>query len=374
MAVAMPAFRAFGAHELPVASADDPAVRQQKMMQQRQLALKRQRDMAKANFGVVAQLDSPVKDGQSKMPGWGKFLQGLDGAAEKLDVEALKVCMVVPPAGDEEVVKPTSLPTPKSAKIEAVAQDLAQDMMSEMPEPTEDATPEQLYPHLFAYEKIFAAEKKVLTPQLSAVDNCWDLQSQAEQEVPDYRKGANRKFWRPWGASKRNSDSPARSKVTIISDKAHAPPRCATPLISRAATPWQAFSEEGILEASFESDISSMPGFMTAEDPPAEVTPHGASPTPMLKALNEQEEEHDDDGDSGIDSAVNQWQQQEKQSPEQKRGRFSRFIPSVPAAPKLWRASRKEIITSPLGSPSKGGSDNTSVTHTPVTPMSIELE
>jgi len=72
----MPAFRAFGAHELPVASADDPAVRQQKMMQQRQLALKRQRDMAKANFGVVAQLDSPVKDGQSKMPGWGKFFAG----------------------------------------------------------------------------------------------------------------------------------------------------------------------------------------------------------------------------------------------------------------------------------------------------------
>jgi len=359
----------FGQHEVHVHSVDDAAGRQQKMLQQRQLALKRQQHFAKSSIGagVTAQHDIPfdAASPQKKAAGWEKMLMrcgidvGVDGVAcspEMIpsDTPSGFMRIRVPFANDESfsTLRTSSQPSPTSLALEATCQDF---FHGKADQSNSDAGDQQLP----------SETSKPTTPQLSEVDGSSDSQSQTKAQ----EKSRGFKLWRPWGASKRTNIVETETIVEEkraslnLSDTAGAGERCTTLSIGRASTPFQ-HGEESVLEESIGSDLSSIPGFTEAGDDALDDSMQGVET--LLDDNDDELVDGDNDNDSvesGIENTVMEWKEKENDSPNGKRNRFNRFLPSVPA-PHFWRNTKaEESIT-----------DN-SVTRILVTPrVSIEVD
>jgi len=338
----------FGPHELPVHSADDVASRQQKMLQQRQrqLALKRQRDMSKSGAGVTAQLDMPLDSTPPhKAIGWGKMLQGFDGpalAGEKLPLtDPFRI--VVPPAG-EESGRTLTTQCPSS---EVGGQDVSK--VAKAGDSTFNSGDQEHHSNT-------SPTSPRTTLQKLMGDDCWESLSDSKSS----EKSRSRSFWRPWGPKRTNVMTgtiveerrvtviPADAKDSQESDGSHS--------VDRASTPYQA--DESPLEESLGSDVSSIPGFNESCDNGQDSSLDHAQPNsgPENEFI---EKDQDDSADSGIEQTICDWKgsQDQNSSPREKKSRLNRFIPNV-QAPKFWRAA-------------KAGS---SVTHTPVQPVVAPLD
>lgn len=370
---------AFGQHELPVHSADDSASRQQKMLQQRQLALKRQREMSKNSYGagVVAQLDTPLEGspGMRHSLGWGKMLQaGIECTqTEKLSLTAPSglVCIRVPATNDDScpLLGVTALQSSTSSSVEALVQDMSCTPKAAATEADEHPATSPSTPSEARVPKALSTLGLSVAVQSHARD-CWDLQP----DVKAQEKPRGRKFWRPWGTPKRGStagETPVEeiktaaldaqgegeanrvdlSSETIVEEKRvtvmagdgdH--DRFTAMSIGRAATPWQP-GDETLLEESFGSDLSSIPGLN--DDDAYESGGQDDSLDCELSGGSDDEndaidKDHDESGDSGIEQTICEWKSHDMQSTTEKKSRFNRFIPAV-HAPKFWRAPKTEV-------------------------------
>jgi len=383
-----------GQHELAVHSADDPASRQQKRLQQRQLALKRQRDLTKSSFGagVTAQLDTPLDASpvKNKALGWGKMLQaGIDGGA----CSSSFMRIIVPHVEEEScpMVTVASLPRPSLSPLEAVVQDIRLEPKSET---VNSGSGQPEIPATMPTQPVF---------QESAVDNCWGMQSESQNQ----EKHRGRKLWKPWGTSKRNNGvtetfveemrvrvlpaaedkerehssalsigrastpwqppSDVSARVCILAgaeDKEHE--HSSAMSIGRAATPWQPPCDISGLE---ETDLCSIPGFTSlayenGQEDGQEDSLEVADNISCRKDVDLIDKDNDDSGDSGIEETVSEWKSKENKVPNLKKSRFNRFIPTV-QAPKFWRSSKAE--TNPV-TKIETNPGPTCVTDTPATP------
>jgi len=198
-------------------SADDPASRHQKMLHQRELAIKRQRDMAKSSFGgvgVTAQLNAPsdtstVQGLQSKALGWGKMLQaGIDGGGACSST----MMRIIVPAVEEESRSPVT--------------------GTFMPSPRQGLPTAQLNAAVSPKKPAF---------QESALESGEDSQG----EAPAKEKSWGHALWKPWGASKSSSKSTVsiieENRVCVLSaaDNSFHSESHRLVSIDRAATPWE---------------------------------------------------------------------------------------------------------------------------------------
>jgi hypothetical protein len=357
----------------------------QKMRQQKQLAIKRQRDLTKTSFGVgvVPQLDTALAEVTPKRSaalGWNKSVEQ-GGGCGKLPLNDPSSLMRVLVPSIEQNSSPKSLFTSPPERIGEILVDTC--LLG-----TEDGS----------------EPSRALATEV-AVKNGWDLKI----EAPAPKALRRRKLWRPWGTSNRTSTESQESE-TIVEDfqavndegapvalgtadgwqtfyycgrklglaaipesdgqcgpangpqcascrrfmtrrapqelRVSFPPadaddvhdQCSVESIGRAATPWQ--PSDDVLECSFNSDLSfSSFGIL---DDGADEEDEDLKSTPASPIVNDHEHvdpDMEDSIDSGIEQTVSNWKREEKQSPDQKRSRFTRFIPNV-QAPRLWRTPK----------------------------------
>jgi len=335
--------------DFPLPHGDDLASRQQKMLQQRQLVLKRQHDFSKKAFGagcVTAQLDTMFdsKPMQKQAHGWEKMLTrcGIDvGNVDGVSCPQKKTPLSDPsafvrirvPFAEEESfpnLMTSSQASTVSLSLEAAAQDLflANSVLSQSTS-LEDDNPSEM-------------------PQsrLSKVDRSSELHSQSQAQ----QKSSTFKLWRPWGGSKRpnvEAETIAEEKrVSLhLSDAEGVGDRCTTMSIGRAATPYQPANQSiqpSLLEESIDSDSCCIPGLLEEESIGSDSL-QGIEGTMLNEQLSEVGDGDDDNNsvDSRIDKTLTEWRLQEQQTPSQMRGRLNRFIKSVPT-PQLWKSSKAE--------------------------------
>lgn len=387
-------------HNLPVHSADDATSRQQKMLQQRQLALKRQRDISKSPFcmGVKAQLDTPL-DGspcQNKALGWGNMLKAGMNPGAPTSSNLMRI--IVPPKDEYNpiVLKPAAVTNSDPLVDElslAEAAALVQDMSSVVKPGRSDKTVqstdsngkageasdidcETLQGKLWDamagnshYEVCPGFSQKDLTCDEPAtpVIGGWSLPQgdTAQQAVATPQRRRITDFWRPWKATTASAAVPEpiveETRVVVLTSPHDAQERAhtgSTP-ITRTATPWEPPSSLGQRHRA--CDLLAVPG-MAEEDVEEE-----SLDIPVSCQLERWEALHadeiDDDSvcrdnesvDSGIDQTVTEWKVQDSKSPDSKRrAGLNRFMPSL-HAPKFWRSSKQSNLASPASKASSVG-------------------
>jgi hypothetical protein len=252
--------------------------------------------------------------------------------------------IIVPAADEDSRAVPTGglTSSPKAASFEVAVT------------PTGLLTKAAVLKSAAGYQKIPAVLQKQMAFQETGADICWDSQN----ETTTQDKARSHKLWKPWGSSKKETAVTEKIveevRVCILpaappEDDASCEERRAMS-IDRAATPWEPQCDHSLLEESIGSDVSSIPGFMDADD--AQDAFDGAQDTSLDAAESSPDFtldhkcvdsiDHEDDCDSGIDETVSEWKLQENQSPSQKKSRFNRFISSV-QAPKFWRAPKGQV-------------------------------
>lgn len=354
---------------------DDPSSRQEKMLQQRQLALRRQRDLAKSSLGpgVTAQLNTPLdtsaaQNMQKKALGWGKMLQaGIDGSACSSNM-----MRIIVPADEEELLSSPRQHSlcKRQSPLQAAVQDTGlvakaglQRSGSEyqkMPGmlQTQRSFQESTADKCWSSQSETAPQDKTPRRKLfrmlePTLDNCWDSQTEAHSN----EKSSSRNFWRPWGSSKRNNvatETAVEKRVLVLpaaDEDTHE--QFGAIWMDRAGTPWEPPCDSSALDESMCSDVSSIPGLLESLEAhgqgsnadaviaSAENNSMGEQGDPVSKVYDDNAE----DGqsvDSGIDQTLRAWKLHENQSPNQKKSRFNRFISTV-QAPKLWRASKADV-------------------------------
>jgi len=382
--------QALGQHDLSASGADDSSSRHQKMLQQRQLALKRQRDLAKSSCGqgVTAQLNTPLdtsaaQNMQNKALGWGKMLQaGIDGSACSSNM-----MRIIVPADEEELLSSPRQQSPgkRRSPLQASVQDTG--LMSKASEAPPGSDSEHLMykirPHVqrsdSEHQKMPALLQGQRSFQESAVDNCWSPQSEtkAQDETPRRKlfrmleptldnywdsqieaqtngKSLSRKLWRPWGSSKRTNsatETVVEKRVVVLpAAEEDTQEKLSAISIDRAGTPWEPPCDSSALEGSIWYDVSSLPGFSDLVD--GQIQDHNpdvvkTSPENIFMAkdgepIQRNYDNDADDGesiDSGIEQSLSEWKSQENQSPNQKKSRFNRFISTV----QVWRAAKGDV-------------------------------
>jgi hypothetical protein len=339
--------------ELPMHSTDDPGSRQQqKMQQQRQLALKRQHEMIKTSVGagVIAQM-GPT----SKAISWQSKANLTRQEVEKLqlnDPSALLRILVPPAVRNDPGIPLVSSPIMQPKPVALEAQDAALDVAATAKSNGADATS--------GYKQSVPPPNK---PQQTTVGNCWNLQPEGKA----LEKGRSRKFWKPWGSARR-ADAMTETAVEelhivipVSSVHRETTSRCGSGDES-AAAPEQPCADSAVDESE-ETAIASVPGIAEAvledelEGKWDYSVNHYCSVTIEGRKNVANDIDTEDSDDLEVEQKANDWKLQENQSPNQKRGRFNRFIPSI-HAPKFLRTPRQEV---------------SQVTHTEVTSF-VELE
>lgn len=332
----------FGQHELPVHSADDIASRQQKMLQQRQrqLALKRQRDMSKSGAGVTAQMDTALD--VPKALGWGTMLQVSPSASSCDKLPFNDPCglvrILVPPASEES----GRLLSTQCPALEASGQDAIN--VAKVVDSSFSSGDQEHHSNT-------SPTSPRTTLQKLMGDDSWESQSDSKNS----EKSRSRSFWRPWGPKRTNvltGTIVEERRVTVLpldakdsqeSDISHS--------VDRASTPYQA--DESPLEESLGSDVSSIPGFNDSCDKAQDSSLDQVQSARSAPEYEFIDRDHDDSADSGIEQTICDWKgTQDHKSPREKKSRLNRFIPNV-QAPKFWR----------------GAKAGNSVTQTPVQPV-----
>jgi len=389
----------------PVGCADDMFLRQQKLFQQRQLLLKRQRDFSRNSFGVVAQQDAAlmaptIRKNSASASAW--HVAGTC-SVEKLSLadSSSLVTVVVPEApSDGSVERDTDFttatrPALQQSLICGTSQVSGRCFPACLPTSTTPGTDLKQQKCLGA--ELTSPEKPAgAAGQSPTAMHCWSLQGLADEPPTSQEKPRGRKLWRPWGASKRahiqkcatelpqepiqaiqeeprvsiSSDAIAysadrsnlvglcragtpwqatpestRASITFATDASeHCRSRSGSQPLCRAATPWQD-SDEDALDTSCGSDLSSIPGLV---DEDQNAVDDAIETDDAESALGES-------GDSGIERMVCQWKAEEaKQSPT--KSRFERLKGLLPAK------FRRETDIS------------TSISQTPVRPLALDLD
>lgn len=308
-------------------SVDDPASRMLKMLQQKKIALKRQRDVSNNAFrtGVTPQLDTPLEAMQllNRAHGWEKMLQ------VPLDDAVGLVRVVVPPNDDAHCQTVTTTACGSSIKTSLHA---AGDLCSEKKTTCHGMGSQD--------EPCPTTKRKTLAE--AAMEDCWDLsKSKAQEKIHGHH------FQRPWGQREEKIVEEKRVSLPAVIAEDVAEHRNAL-AIRRTSTPWQPCHETDLLEESINSDISSIFDFVSekSED-------FSAFEPTSVDIDTEHIDGDNDSNDSGIERSVSEWKLQEKASPHQSRSRLNRFIPNLQAS-KLWRSLR--------------------TTRTAVTPLVVEID
>jgi hypothetical protein len=190
--------------------------RQQKMMRQRQLALTRQRNIVKNSASTIQQNDLPPV--AERLPDYGHVLPCFGEPAAGQTIPTVVVTVDSATVGDTLSfvaencrVADTDRPLTATTSVSAMSADLEGLSVGGPP--------------LQAPQAATAVEHRQISTgnRKSAVAHCWDRPSRGEDSrEPDLVKDAGpakerpshgRKFWRPWGSSKR-SVSIAESHVS----------------------------------------------------------------------------------------------------------------------------------------------------------------
>jgi len=240
--------------ELPIHSADDASSRQQKMAQQRQLALKRQRDSNKVcnlERGVTAQLDTPCQTAglQNNTVAWGKVLECMPLANEKLPWHG-------PDAGPRFVVPlvdeqscgsfpslmsaamtnqafeslQTHLHRVESGCVEAVVQDTNAMFQTDMEKQksTEQHVASIMHAMIMSEADVEESDMRISRLRQSAKVNDGGV----SVEVQPQEKSRRPIRWRPWAATKRLQAETSQQAEAIMEEthEASSPAHAGGPL------------------------------------------------------------------------------------------------------------------------------------------------
>lgn len=240
--------------ELPIHSADDASSRQQKMAQQRQLALKRQRDSNKVcnlERGVTAQLDTPCQPAclQNKTVAFGKVLNCVPPGRDKLHLHGPHAHprFVVPPVDEQSCDSfpslmaaamtnhafeslQTHLYRVESGCVEAVVQDtgimLETDL--EKPKSTEQHALSIMQAMIMSEADVEESDLRISRLRQSAKVNDGDVSIEAQSQEKSRRPTR----WRPWAAAKRLQAETNQQAATLVEEmhEASSPAHAAGPL------------------------------------------------------------------------------------------------------------------------------------------------
>jgi len=325
MAVLLPSSTnasAFAQNDSAVHGTMHAASHHKKMLQQRELALKRQQNLTKGFVGAIvkSQLDTPFDavPMHNKMGGWEKMLlrcgidAGVDGVAcgpEKISVHN--------DAGFVRIRVPCVEDYTDSCVAAAVALDVA------------------------AKSDVGISCTKSRAPLQTEMENSWGVQTPSKAQ----EKPRNFRLWRPWGFSKRTPIAAVvadtieeERRVSICSPEVDGTgERCTALSSGRAATPFRASCDESLLEESIGSESSLIPGIMDGGKDDEDDSLEG------IQTMLADDESNclDDDRhsvESGVDHTLKQWQA--KQTPDEKSSPFKRFIPTL-TAPRFRRPAAK---------------------------------
>lgn len=248
-------------------SVQGSTVLQQKMFRQRQLALKRQRELTKNSFGVIAQ-QNPLQaasgvDTQKKAGAWGKFLVELDGNPVRSEVST--------------PVTPTGSTTPGRVKVIA-AMDVDSKVVGAM---AADTTVRPATGSI----SLTSSVDMVLIPSALEPENAdvrgpypmdsrnketagagWDLEISAEdmRKSPKEAQSRGRKMW-PWNRSSRVAriaEEDVTDRVEAFDDEVECIRASASKCNLRAKTPW---SPSGATHENLLTEVISVPGELQYE-------------------------------------------------------------------------------------------------------------
>lgn len=240
--------------ELPIHSADDASSRQQKMAQQRQLALKRQRDSNKVcnlERGVTAQLDTPCQPAgpQNNTVAWGKVLECMPLGREKLPLHGrdARPRFVVPPVDEQSCDSfpslmaaamtnhafeslQTHLYRVESGCVEAVVQDTAITFESdvEKQKSTEQHAVSIMHAMIMSEADVDESDLRISRLRQSAKVNDGDVSIEVQSQAKSRRPAR----WRPWAAAKRLQAETNQQAETLEEEmhEASSPAHAAGPL------------------------------------------------------------------------------------------------------------------------------------------------
>mmetsp|Transcript_28076 Transcript_28076/g.71040 ORF Transcript_28076/g.71040 Transcript_28076/m.71040 type:complete len:255 (-) Transcript_28076:122-886(-) len=232
--------------------------REQKMLRQRQLALKRQRDMAAANFGVMAQEHAPTM--AKKGTNWAQFLVEVDRPNSRTDraPSAQGVVKVV-------VGRPGSVESEQAEAFDSqILPANVQDQRGETPFSVYQSLGDTIPIDCVQLDCGADARQVERPEQPVGREQGWDLQLQSDAAWQDKEDPQRRRFWRGWGAKKSahfgGEDAADEAVAAFNSDDAEGEEEQSiggAPTASRAQTPWPALDAAAGL-----TDDAVLPGAM----------------------------------------------------------------------------------------------------------------